>query len=206
MTGSGTESICRHQLTAMRDGDLSDFEGHVHPKATNREAVDEPLACRGHGPPAFHATGLMLRCTFAELAWKVHDVAAEDDLVVAHTTMSGRQTGTLFSYDVNGRVNTAFPPTGERFAVTQTHWWGLADGLLIEHWANRDDLGMGEQLGWIPPTPLYMARMALTLFRVRRVEARKGGPIAMGHAPDRAGRLPLSGRPGACSHASEAAG
>jgi hypothetical protein len=25
----------------------------------------------------------------------------------------------------------------------------VADGLVIEHWANRDDQGMAEQLGWV---------------------------------------------------------
>jgi len=27
----------------------------------------------------------------------------------------------------------------------------FADGLIIEHWANRDDLGLGLQLGWLAP-------------------------------------------------------
>ena len=37
--------------------------------------------------------------------------------------------------------------------MTQSHWFLLEDGRIIEHWANRDDLGMARQLGWIPPTP-----------------------------------------------------
>jgi hypothetical protein len=39
--------------------------------------------------------------------------------------------------------------TGRAFAATQSHWLRLADGLVIEHRANRDDLGMGLQLGWL---------------------------------------------------------
>ena len=44
----------------------------------------------------------------------------------------------------------------------------MSDGKVAEHWANRDDLGMGQQLGWNPPTPLYLARMLLATRRARR--------------------------------------
>ncbi len=43
------------------------------------------------------------------------------------------------------------PDHGRVFAVTQSHWFRLRDGLVIEHWANRDDLGMAMQLGWFQP-------------------------------------------------------
>ena len=43
--------------------------------------------------------------------------------------------------------------TGKTFAATQSHWFRLADGKIIEHWANRDDLAMAQQLGWIPRQP-----------------------------------------------------
>jgi hypothetical protein len=28
----------------------------------------------------------------------------------------------------------------------------MRDGLVVEHWANRDDLGMAMQLGWFDPS------------------------------------------------------
>jgi hypothetical protein len=37
-----------------------------------------------------------------------------------------------------------------------------------EHWANRDNLGMGQQLGWTLPTPAYIVRMLLAKRRMRR--------------------------------------
>ncbi|CAM3819242.1 hypothetical protein GCM10009799_41670 [Nocardiopsis rhodophaea] len=181
MTGIEAKDICRLQFAAMRKGDLAEFQEHVHPEATNHEAKDEPLACRGKGPAAFHATALMLRHVFADLDWEVHTVVVDGDLTVAHTTLHGRQVGTFYDYDARGRVRSAFPPTGRGCAVTQTHWWRMADGAMIEHWANRDDLGMAQQLGWIPPRPTYLVRMALALRQARRSEARNGGPIARGH-------------------------
>lgn len=173
-------NVCFLQFEAMRAGQLADFEAHVHPHGRNREAKDEPLACRVEGPAAFLATGLMLRSVFAGLEWVVHDVAVDGDLAASHVTMSGRQVGTFHHYGPDGRVTAAFPPTGRPFATTQTHWWRMADGLLVEHWANRDDLGMAAQLGWMPPRPTYLARMAVAVLRAKRAESRNGGPIFQG--------------------------
>ncbi len=95
-------------------------------------------------------------------------MVAEGELVVLHATMSGRHVRTFVSYDEHGRPAQAFPPTGKRFATTQTHWFRLADGKVIEHWANRDDLGTAVQLGWTPPSPRYLVRMVLATRRARR--------------------------------------
>ena len=52
------------------------------------------------------------------------------------------------------------------------HWFRVADGKVIEHWANRDDLGTAMQLGWTPPSPLYLVRMLLATRRARREPGR----------------------------------
>lgn len=65
---------------------------------------------------------------------------------------------------------------------------------MAEHWANRDDLGMATQLGWIPPTPAFLWRMARPKRQARRNPAVfsalshhkvKGGCWVM--SPDRRG-------------------
>ena len=109
-----------------------------------------------------------MRTAFSDLTWTVHDVARDNDLVVVHATMSGRQTRPFVAYRPDGEIAAVFPPRGRTFAVTQTHWFRMHDGKVAEHWANRDDLGMGQQLGWNPPTPLYLARMLLATRRARR--------------------------------------
>jgi predicted ester cyclase len=158
----------------MASGDLADMEAVYTADTVNREAENEPPATRGVGPVAIFATAQWLRTAFSELAWEIHDVAQEDDLVVVHATMSGRQTGPFVAYGPDGAVTAVFPPLGRRFAVTQTHWFRMGDGKVAEHWANRDDLGMGQQLGWTPPNPLYIARMLLARRRMRRAAARTG--------------------------------
>lgn len=173
-TGLGPDAakqLCVESMFIMADGDLSDFERVVHPLAVNREAKDEPPAALERGPNGFFATALWLRSAFADLAFEVHEAVAEGDLVVVHNTMSGRHEGPMVEYD-QGEVGTVFPPTGRTFASTQTHWFRIADGKVIEHWANRDDIGTALQLGWIPPSPRYLMRMAAARRRARRQHER----------------------------------
>ena len=42
-------------------------------------------------------------------------------------------------------------PTGKRFSVRQSHWYRVAGGKLVEHWATREDLPTLLQLGIIQP-------------------------------------------------------
>jgi predicted ester cyclase len=155
----------------MASGSLADLEAVYTADAVNREAEDEPPDTRGVGPAALHATARWLRTAFSELAWEIHEAVQDGDLVVVHATMSGRQTGPFVAYGPDAAVTAVFPPLGRRFAVTQTHWFRMRDGKVAEHWANRDDLGMGQQLGWTPPTPPYLVRMLLARRRARRAAA-----------------------------------
>ncbi|MET9214768.1 MULTISPECIES: ester cyclase [unclassified Nocardia] len=168
---SAIADLAVRSIQIMGAGELADFEEVVHPEAYNREGVQEPPACRGNGPAAFYATALWLRQAFADLSWQVHTVVTEGDVVAVHVTMAGLQIGPFVAYDVNGDVAQAFPATGESFAITQTHWIRVVDGKVVEHWANRDDLGMSMQLGWNPPTPRYLLRMRRATKRARREQS-----------------------------------
>jgi predicted ester cyclase len=165
------KELCVRSIHIMAAGNMPDFEAIFRAEATNQEAAHEPAACRVAGPAAFHATALWLRAAFADLRWEVNEAVADGDLVVVHATMSGRHTGPFASYDSAGGVDTAMPLTGKSFSVKQTHWFRVADGKVIDHWANRDDLALAKQAGWIPPSPRFLLRMALAKNRARRATA-----------------------------------
>jgi predicted ester cyclase len=169
---AATVQVCIDTIALLADGDRGAFERLVHPQARNRESVDEPPTCRVPGPAGFHAAAQWLRTAFTDLTFDVHDAVAQGDLVVVHVTMRGRHTGPMVVHRSDGTVREVFPPTGNTFASTQTHWFRLADDLVVEHWANRDDIGTAHQLGWVPRSPSYLVRMAAARGRARRAALR----------------------------------
>jgi predicted ester cyclase len=159
-------------MRAMATGTLADLERLTHPEAVNREAVDEPPAASAPGAAGFWATALWLRTAFSDLHFEIHEVVEHGDLVVVHNTMSGRHTGDFVAW-ADGQIKVVMPATGREFASTQSHWIRFRDGLLVEHWANRDDFGTAEQLGWAPPSPAFLVRQVLATRRARRRLARE---------------------------------
>lgn len=161
------KDIAMRALHVMSSEDSSAFDELFHAEATNRESVEEPPECRGTGPAAFLATARWLHAAFDDLRWEVHTTIEEGETVAIHATMLGTQTGPFIAYGPDAQPVAALPPTGRSFAVTQTHWFRINDGKVIEHWANRNDRGMGEQLGWTPPSPFFLARMLLATHQAK---------------------------------------
>lgn len=170
LTRDDREGVAEASLRAVLTGTLADLELVIHPEATNREAAAEPPAARGRGPRAFHASGEWLRDAFSDLAWETERSIVEDDLVVTFGTLSGRHTGAFVVWTPELSVERAFVPTGGSFRVRQAHFQRIHDGLVIEHWAVRDDQGMALQAGWIPPTPAFLLRCSLATRKARRAE------------------------------------
>ena len=90
--------------------------------------------------------------TFPDWRMTIDRLIARGDEVVALMTVSGTHQA-VSQRPVNGGVYLGVAPTGRRFSVLHTHWFVLADGLIVEHRATRDDLGMSRQLGLLPPAP-----------------------------------------------------
>ena len=153
-------SIAVRSIHAMADADRADFDSLYHPRAIDRENPAQPPSSRVPGPAGVYATALWLRTAFAGLHYDIHHAIADGTLVAVNSTMTGRHVAPWAVYTEDGAVDTVFPPTGKTFAMTQSHWFRIEDGQITEHWANRDDLGTARQLGWIPPTPAYLFKMA----------------------------------------------
>ncbi len=168
ITRDDAVTVAEAAVHATLGGTLADLAAVVHADATNREAVAEPPATRGRGSEAFHATGEWLRTAFSDLTWTTEQSVAEGDLVVTFGTMSGRHTGDFVVWTEDATVERVFVPTGKSFSVRQAHFQRIRDGLVIEHWAVRDDQGMAIQAGWIPPTPGFLIRCALATRKARR--------------------------------------
>lgn len=90
--------------------------------------------------------------TFPDWRMAIDRLIARGDEVVVLMTVSGTHKG-VSQRPVNGGVYLGVAPTGKSFSVLHTHWFTLKDGLIVEHRATRDDLGMSRQLGLLPPAP-----------------------------------------------------
>lgn len=161
-------SLVVRSIHAMATGERTTFESLYHPSAIDQENRIQPPPSRVPGPEGFFSTALWLRSAFADLHYDVHHAIAGDNLVAVNSTMNGRHVAPWAVYNEDGTLDTVFPPTHRAFAMTQSHWFRIHDGLIIEHWANRDDIGTAKQLGWIPPTPMYLFKMARAKRRVAR--------------------------------------
>lgn len=79
----------------------------------------------------------MYRGAFPDLHITVEDWVAEGDKVVTRFRAQGTHKGPLLG----------ITPTEKQVTVTGIDMLGFEHGKISEHWGNRDDLGMLQQLG-----------------------------------------------------------
>jgi steroid delta-isomerase-like uncharacterized protein len=84
-----------------------------------------------------------LRAAFPDFQYSVEDVIAEGDKVVVRLTARGTQKGEF----------AGMPASGKQATWSEIHIADLADGRIVEHWVVQDQLGMLQQLGFIPAQP-----------------------------------------------------
>jgi predicted ester cyclase len=119
--------------------------------AGNIEAMDDIVAedYVDHHPPPFPGLGRGregLKEAF-RIFWEatpgrheIEDQIAEGDRVVTRLTAYGRH-----ERDLPGPL----PATGAQIRETAVAIHRVADGRIVEHWSDRDDLGLMQQLGVI---------------------------------------------------------
>jgi predicted ester cyclase len=167
-----TQDLTHRSFELMSHWDDAEAARIVHPEFVNHEADVEPPGARVLGPAGLKATYEWLHATHSGLTFEVLDVVADDELGAGRVVMRGRQAAPFVVYDAAGRVDRVFPSRGRAFEQTQMHLYRFRDGMIVEHWANRDDLGMAAQLGWIPPSPGFLLRGALLKRRLGRATVR----------------------------------
>ena len=68
------------------------------------------------------------------------DLVADGDLVAQHLTLHGTHRASTMP------LLADTPVSGRPVAWTFMHLWRVEDGLIVEHWACRDDMGLLEQV------------------------------------------------------------
>jgi len=76
----------------------------------------------------------------------IHEIIAEGDWVACRAMVSGRHSSQPRT-SVGSGVYSLAEPKGQIYSLQHMHLFRIVDGLIVEHWANRDDLGVARQLG-----------------------------------------------------------
>lgn len=94
-------------------------------------------------PGAAHIKVLVQRfhAAFPDLRFTIEDMIAEGDKVVIRLTVEGTHRG-----EFRGIAATGKQVTTKTIAI-----YKFANGKIVEVWGIRDDLGVLQQLGAIPP-------------------------------------------------------
>ena len=81
-----------------------------------------------------------LRSAFPDFKIVIDLQVAEGDLVVQHATSTGTMKGEF----------AGMPPSGKTAKWEAIHISRIKDGKIVEHWMVQDQLGMLQQLGFVP--------------------------------------------------------
>jgi steroid delta-isomerase-like uncharacterized protein len=97
------------------------------------------------GVPAGREGGKMVHqgviASCPDLQTTTEDLIADGDKVVERWSMAMTHTGEPF---------LGAPASGRHVEVNGTSIYRIADGKIVEHWANMDFLGVLQQLGLVP--------------------------------------------------------
>jgi ketosteroid isomerase-like protein len=131
MSRSETEAVVRAFYDALGRRDLDAIAPLIAADFVNHAAGDTV------GPEAFARLGEVIDDTFgADAVRTVEDFFAGEDRVCVRERMRGHHRASglpLFA---------GLPPTGIPIEWTFIHIWRVADGQIVEHWAERNDLAL----------------------------------------------------------------
>ena len=82
----------------------------------------------------------LFRAAFPDLTYKVEFSVAEGDRVMQRVTAHGTMKGDFMGMKATGKSAT----------WTESHIVRIANGKVVEHWANIDQVGMLQQIGLMP--------------------------------------------------------
>ncbi len=95
------------------------------------------------GSASFRAIVSMFRSAMPDIQLTIDDEIYTGDRVVHRWTLNGTDTGGVMG----------MPPSGKKLTFSGTTIVRMADGMIVERWANVDELGLLQQLGVVPPPP-----------------------------------------------------
>ncbi len=139
MTLEENKNIVRRYQDAYNTNDLDALDQVLDAHFIGHAPIYPGMPAGLEGAKQAHRTNLAL---FPDFSVTIEDLVAEGDKVVMRFRAAGTHTGApLFG----------IPPSGKHFEFTGMSMFRIANGKIVEHWANEDEMGLLRQLGVQPP-------------------------------------------------------
>jgi lactoylglutathione lyase len=133
VTDRSAKAVVEEFFRRQEAGDATTFD----------DLVAEDLVNHAAGPQGREGLRLILDTIEADLgplSADQHHLFGEGDLVAQHLTLHGTHRGSTMP------LLAGTPASGRPAGWTFIHLWRVADGMIVEHWACRDDMALLEQL------------------------------------------------------------
>src|SRR3954470_21159859 len=107
------------------------------------DLVAEDMVNHAAGPQGREGLRLILSTIEADLGPVTaaqHHLVGDGDLVAQHLTLHGTHRGSTMP------LLAGTPVSGRPTAWTFIHIWRVVDGMIVEHWACRDDMALVAQV------------------------------------------------------------
>lgn len=117
-------------------GNMQTFDEIIAPTYVNHRMPVPNIPGTKEG---FKQLVLATRRAFPDIRVTLGDIVTEGNFVVFHDTVEATSRGDFMGV----------PPNGKPMTWTEIHFLKVANGQIVEHWANFDQLGILQQLGAI---------------------------------------------------------
>ena len=136
MSADENKVIARQLTEALNAGNMDKLHELLSPEFVSHfPGVPTPMTREQYGQ-----FNKMVKAAFPDFKQTIEDSIAEGDKVVLRMTARGTHNGTF----------QGIAATGKQFEITGITIRRIADGKIVEEWANPDQLGMMQQLGAFP--------------------------------------------------------
>ncbi|NTW01686.1 MAG: ester cyclase [Oscillochloris sp.] len=123
-------------------GDFSALDEYVAPDAIDHSTVGGKDKAE-RGSASFRQIVGMFRNAMPDIKLTIDDMIYVGDKVVHRWHLTGTDKGGVMG----------MPPSNKSLTFSGTTIVRMADGKIVERWANVDELGLLQQLGVVPPPP-----------------------------------------------------
>jgi predicted ester cyclase len=154
VTVEENKALVRRMAEAQNSGDVEAVLAFWAPNAVNHAGLSNNAPVPPVLAPGLAGLRLVfesLKSAFPDRLWEVEDMIAEGDRVVCRMTVSGTHQSVPAVPVEGGPRLQRITPTGRHYEVQHIHIFRVEGGKIAEHWATRNDLGLLDQLGGLPP-------------------------------------------------------